>query len=96
MKLKEPNLEGWNKYDPKEIPEEKRRLILRSMPNNGTVPMYDLITILNKQTGYCFTEIGSTFWNRWKEEGTHWAWLDELDVAKGKPIKGEDQNVHTD
>ena len=89
--MKEPNLEGWSSYDPKKIPEEKRRLILRTLPDTDIkVPMYYLMTISNRQTGYCFTEIGSTFWSRWKEEGTHWAYLDELAVVKGKPAEGED------
>lgn len=96
MKLKEPNLEGWNRYDPKEIPAEKRRLILRTLSDYG-IPTYYLITILNKQTGYCFTEIGSSFWNRWEGKGTHWAWLDELVLAKGnQQQKEKSENVHID
>lgn len=83
--MKEPDLEGWNRYDPKKIPEEKRRLILRTLP--GRVPMYYLMTIINRQTGYCFTDFGGTFWSRWKGEGTHWAWLDELAVVKEGKIR---------
>ena len=81
MKISEPNLEGWNKYNPAEIPEKKRRLILRCLSDGG-IPMYYLITIINDQNGYCFTDFGSTYWSRWKGKGTHWAWLDELAIVK--------------
>ncbi len=81
MKIKEPDLEGWNKYDPIEIPEKKRRLILRASSDGG-VPMYYIVTILNEETGYCYTDFGTTYWSRWSRNGTHWAWLDELTVVK--------------
>lgn len=81
MSIKEPDLADWNAYDPKKIPEEKRRLILRTISDNG-MPMYYLMTIINGKNGFCFTDFGSTFWSRWKGKGTHWAWLDELTVVK--------------
>ena len=81
MSIREPDLESWNRYDPEEVPEEKRRLILRTLSEYG-VPMYYILTILKQSTGYCLTDYCTTFWRRWKEEGTHWAWLDELKLVK--------------
>jgi hypothetical protein len=81
MSIREPDLEGWNRYDPKKIPEEKRRLILRTMSEHG-VPMYYILTIINGKNGYCFTDFGTTFWRRFEKSGTHWAWLDELKVER--------------
>ena len=65
MSIREPDLEGWNRYDPEEVPEEKRRLILREMTDYG-VPMYYIITILRRKNGFCHTDFGTTSWNRWK------------------------------
>lgn len=80
---REPDLEGWNRYNPEEIPEEKRRLILRAGDVSGYgAPIYYILTIINRKNGFCHTDFGTTFWNRWKGTGTHWAWLDELKVVK--------------
>lgn len=79
MSLREPDLEGWNRYDPQKVPDEKRRLILRKMSDNG-VPMYQILTILRKETG--LTDYCLTYWKSWNGKGTHWAWLDELKVVK--------------
>ena len=79
--MKEPDLTNWNEYDPKVVPEEKRRLILRIAPDPG-VPMYYIMVIINRKGGYCMTNLGYTYWNKFNGKGTHWAWLDELKVVK--------------
>jgi len=89
--MKEPNLEGWNRYDPEKVPEEKRMLVLRAVSDNE-VPRYYLITILNRKNGYCFTDVGMTFWSKWKGKGTHWAWLDELAIVKENQRKIDGEN----
>ena len=79
--MKEPDLTNWNEYDPEVVPEEKRRLILRTALDSG-IPMYYLIVIINSKSGYCMTSNGTTYWSKFNGRGSHWAWLDELKVVK--------------
>lgn len=79
--LKEPDLTNWNDYDPEVVPKEKRRLILRITQDLG-IPMYYIVVINNSKNGYCMTSLGTTYWSKFNGKGTHWAWLDELKVAK--------------
>jgi len=81
--MKEPDLANWNEYDPKVVPEEKRMLILRAVKEKG-VPMYYVVVIINSKNGYCTTSLGTTYWSKLNGKGSHWAWLDELKVAKDK------------
>lgn len=79
--MKEPDLTNWRIYDPKVVPEEKRRLILRTTADLG-VPMYYIVVIINGKNGYCMAGNEAKYWRKFNGKGSHWAWLDELKVAK--------------
>lgn len=76
MKLKEPDLAGWNEYDPDKPPEASRRVVLRR--RGMGVPMYDVLNIVRQSDGYSSSALGLVFWNKFRDEGTHWVYLDEL------------------
>lgn len=82
--MKEPDLANWNEYDPEAVPDERRRMLLRTVDEEGR-SMYYVVVILSRESGYCLTDLGAGFWRRWSEpgrKGTHYAWLDELKVMK--------------